>query len=87
LKLTKSKSPARSLRSNAVRRPISRFGFHAGSGGAVRARWSSDSRGAHSRADFEQTDNANRLKNIYLSRNASGPKHGTVPVKFEKLRP
>lgn len=46
-----------------------------------------DSRGAHHRADFEQTDNANWLRNIYFSRDGDGVKSWTVPVKLERLRP
>jgi succinate dehydrogenase / fumarate reductase flavoprotein subunit/fumarate reductase flavoprotein subunit len=46
-----------------------------------------DSRGAHFRSDFAQSDNANWLRNIYLSRDGAGVKHWTVPVKLDKLRP
>jgi succinate dehydrogenase / fumarate reductase flavoprotein subunit/fumarate reductase flavoprotein subunit len=46
-----------------------------------------DSRGAHFRSDFEKTDNAAWLKNIYLARNGAAPKSWTVPVKLDKLRP
>jgi succinate dehydrogenase/fumarate reductase flavoprotein subunit len=46
-----------------------------------------DSRGAHFRTDFEKTDNANWLKNIYIARNGSGPKLWTEPVKLTKMRP
>ena len=47
-----------------------------------------DSRGAHFRTDFEQTDNTNWLRNIYLAREAEGGvKSWTVPVKLERLRP
>lgn len=47
-----------------------------------------DSRGAHFRSDFDQTDQANWLRNIYVSRDSgSGVKSWTVPVKLERLRP
>ncbi|MGZ4962632.1 MAG: FAD-binding protein [Limisphaerales bacterium] len=46
-----------------------------------------DSRGAHFRTDFEKTDNANWLKNIYLARNGNGPKLWTEPVKLTKMQP
>ena len=47
-----------------------------------------ESRGAHHRADFEQTNNAAWLRNIYLSRDGdAGVKHWTVPVKLERLKP
>ncbi|MDO8539291.1 MAG: FAD-binding protein [Opitutaceae bacterium] len=46
-----------------------------------------DSRGAHFRSDFEQTDNAKWLCNIYVARDGDGPKHWTIPVKLDKLRP
>ncbi len=46
-----------------------------------------DSRGAHYRTDFEKTDNANWLKNIYIARDGKGPKLWTEPVKLTKLQP
>jgi succinate dehydrogenase / fumarate reductase flavoprotein subunit/fumarate reductase flavoprotein subunit len=46
-----------------------------------------DSRGAHYREDFPNTDHANWLKNIYLARNGEGPKLWTEPVKLAKLKP
>jgi succinate dehydrogenase / fumarate reductase flavoprotein subunit/fumarate reductase flavoprotein subunit len=46
-----------------------------------------DSRGAHFRSDFEKTDNANWLKNIYLCRNGAETKSWSVPVKLTQLRP
>jgi succinate dehydrogenase/fumarate reductase flavoprotein subunit len=46
-----------------------------------------DSRGAHFRTDFEKTDNANWLKNIYIARNGAGPKLWTEPVQLTKLKP
>lgn len=46
-----------------------------------------DSRGAHYREDFSQTNNADWLKNIYCSLNGKGPKFWTEPVKFDRLRP
>jgi succinate dehydrogenase / fumarate reductase flavoprotein subunit/fumarate reductase flavoprotein subunit len=46
-----------------------------------------ESRGAHFRDDFEKTDNANWLKNIYLTRDGDGVKHWSEPVKLTKLQP
>jgi succinate dehydrogenase flavoprotein subunit len=46
-----------------------------------------DSRGAHYREDFPQTNNAEWLKNIYASRNGDGPKFWTAPVKLGRLKP
>lgn len=46
-----------------------------------------DSRGAHYREDFAQTDNENWLKNIYLVRRGDGPKLWTEPVRLTKLKP
>jgi succinate dehydrogenase/fumarate reductase flavoprotein subunit len=47
-----------------------------------------DSRGAHYREDFPNTDNANWLKNIYLARDGEGAsKMWTEPVKLTKLKP
>lgn len=47
-----------------------------------------DSRGAHFRTDFDQTDNANWLKNIYLGREGeTGVRSWTVAVKLDRLRP
>jgi succinate dehydrogenase / fumarate reductase flavoprotein subunit/fumarate reductase flavoprotein subunit len=46
-----------------------------------------DSRGAHYREDFPNTDQANWLKNIYVARNGEGPKLWTEPVKLAKLKP
>jgi succinate dehydrogenase/fumarate reductase flavoprotein subunit len=46
-----------------------------------------DSRGAHYREDFPETDNANWLKNIYMSLNGNGPRIWTEPVKLDKLTP
>jgi succinate dehydrogenase / fumarate reductase flavoprotein subunit/fumarate reductase flavoprotein subunit len=46
-----------------------------------------DSRGAHYREDFSQTNNADWLKNIYCSHNGDGPKFWTEPVKLDRLRP
>lgn len=45
-----------------------------------------DSRGAHYREDFAETDNTKWLKNVYLSRNGSGPKWWMEPVKLTRLR-
>ena len=47
-----------------------------------------DSRGAHFREDFPDTDNKGWLRNIYLSSNgAEGPKIWTEPVKLTNLSP
>jgi succinate dehydrogenase / fumarate reductase flavoprotein subunit/fumarate reductase flavoprotein subunit len=46
-----------------------------------------DSRGAHYRDDFPQTDNANWLKNIYLARDGEGVRLRTEPVKLDRLKP
>ena len=46
-----------------------------------------DSRGAHYREDFPNTDHANWLKNIYLARHGDGPKLWTETVKLTKLKP
>jgi succinate dehydrogenase/fumarate reductase flavoprotein subunit len=46
-----------------------------------------DSRGAHHRSDFPQTDQTNWLRNIYVSRNGSGMKSWTKPVELVRLRP
>ena len=46
-----------------------------------------DSRGAHYREDFPNTDNQHWLKNIYASRNGEGPKLWTEPVKLTRLKP
>lgn len=46
-----------------------------------------DSRGAHYREDFPKIDNANWLKNIFLSCDGSSVKNWTEPVKLTKLKP
>jgi len=46
-----------------------------------------DSRGAHFREDFPDTDNAKWLKNIYLVRNGAGVRTWTEPVKLSRLNP
>jgi succinate dehydrogenase/fumarate reductase flavoprotein subunit len=46
-----------------------------------------DSRGAHYREDFQKIDNENWLKNIYFSRDGSGLKSWTEPVKMTRLKP
>ena len=46
-----------------------------------------DSRGAHFREDFPETDNSRWLANIYLARNGAGAKVWTEPVRLNKLRP
>jgi succinate dehydrogenase/fumarate reductase flavoprotein subunit len=46
-----------------------------------------DSRGAHFREDFPDTDNPRWLINIYLARNGAGPKLWTEPVRLSRLKP
>lgn len=47
-----------------------------------------DSRGAHYREDFPETDHVNWLKNIYISRDAGdGVKTWTEPVKLTRIKP
>jgi succinate dehydrogenase/fumarate reductase flavoprotein subunit len=46
-----------------------------------------DSRGAHFREDFPETDNARWLANIYLARNGAGPKLWTEAVRLSRLKP
>ncbi len=46
-----------------------------------------DSRGAHYREDFPETDQVNWLKNIYLARSDEGLKMWTENVKLERLKP
>jgi succinate dehydrogenase flavoprotein subunit len=46
-----------------------------------------DSRGAHYREDFPNTNNPEWLKNIYIARNGDGPKIWTEPVKLNRLKP
>ena len=46
-----------------------------------------DSRGAHYRDDFPETDNTNWLMNIYLARDGEKAKLWTEPVKLLRLRP
>ncbi len=46
-----------------------------------------DSRGAHYREDFPDTDQTNWLKNIYTVREGDGVKLWTEPVKLTRLRP
>jgi succinate dehydrogenase / fumarate reductase flavoprotein subunit/fumarate reductase flavoprotein subunit len=46
-----------------------------------------ESRGAHYREDFAKSDDANWLKNIYLSRNGVGMKSWTEPVKLNRISP
>lgn len=46
-----------------------------------------DSRGAHYREDFPNTDHANWLKNIYAVRNGAEPRLWTEPVKLTRLKP
>src|SRR5207248_5133540 len=45
-----------------------------------------ESRGAHYREDFPNTDHTKWLKNIYLACNGAGPRLWTEPVKLEKLK-
>jgi succinate dehydrogenase/fumarate reductase flavoprotein subunit len=46
-----------------------------------------DSRGAHYRDDFPDTDNANWLKNIYLARDGDDVKLWREPVRLTRLHP
>ena len=46
-----------------------------------------DSRGAHYREDFPETDHEHWLRNIYTARNGAGPKLWTEPVKLPRLNP
>ena len=46
-----------------------------------------DSRGAHYREDFPNTDHANWLRNIYASRNGDEPRLWTEPVELTRLKP
>jgi succinate dehydrogenase / fumarate reductase flavoprotein subunit/fumarate reductase flavoprotein subunit len=46
-----------------------------------------DSRGAHYRDDFPNTDQANWLKNIYVARDGENVKLWTEPVKLSRLKP
>ncbi len=46
-----------------------------------------DSRGAHYREDFPETDHANWLKNIYTARDGNGPKLWTADVKLTRMKP
>jgi succinate dehydrogenase/fumarate reductase flavoprotein subunit len=46
-----------------------------------------DSRGAHYRDDFPETDQNNWLKNIYLAREGGGVRMWTEPVKLSRLKP
>jgi len=46
-----------------------------------------DSRGAHYREDFPNTDNQHWLKNIYAARNGKGPRLWTEAVKLTRLKP
>lgn len=46
-----------------------------------------ESRGAHYREDFSETDNVNWLKNIYLARDSDGLKLWAEPVKLVRLQP
>jgi len=46
-----------------------------------------DSRGAHFREDFPETDNSRWLANIYLARNGAGSKLWMEPVKLNRLKP
>lgn len=45
-----------------------------------------ESRGAHYRDDFPESNNANWLKNIYLARGKDEAKLWTEPVKLERLK-
>ena len=46
-----------------------------------------DSRGAHYREDFPNTDQAKWLKNIYSACDGDEPKLWTEPVKLTRLKP
>jgi succinate dehydrogenase/fumarate reductase flavoprotein subunit len=46
-----------------------------------------ESRGAHYREDFTETDHGKWLKNIYVARNGGGLKFWTEPVKLNRLVP
>jgi succinate dehydrogenase / fumarate reductase flavoprotein subunit/fumarate reductase flavoprotein subunit len=46
-----------------------------------------DSRGAHYRTDFPETDNENWLKNIYLQRDGENVRQWTEPVLLTRLSP
>jgi succinate dehydrogenase/fumarate reductase flavoprotein subunit len=46
-----------------------------------------DSRGAHYREDFPETDHANWLKNIYVARDGDAARLWTEPVKLRRLKP
>jgi succinate dehydrogenase/fumarate reductase flavoprotein subunit len=46
-----------------------------------------DSRGAHYREDFPQTDNAQWLRNIYNAREGEGVKLWTEQVNLSRLKP
>ena len=46
-----------------------------------------ESRGAHFREDFQQTDNVHWLQNIYLTISGAGVKSWTEAVKLGRLRP
>jgi succinate dehydrogenase/fumarate reductase flavoprotein subunit len=46
-----------------------------------------DSRGAHYREDFPETDHAKWLKNIYVAREPGGPRLWTVDVKLTRMKP
>jgi succinate dehydrogenase / fumarate reductase flavoprotein subunit/fumarate reductase flavoprotein subunit len=46
-----------------------------------------DSRGAHYREDFPDTDHTNWLKNIYVTRDGDGAKWWTEAVKLPRLKP
>jgi len=45
-----------------------------------------ESRGAHYRSDYPQTDNARWLKNIYLSRDGDATRWWTEDVQFTRLK-
>jgi len=46
-----------------------------------------DSRGAHYREDFPQTDHINWLKNIYAAQNGDAPRFWTEAVRLTRLMP
>jgi succinate dehydrogenase/fumarate reductase flavoprotein subunit len=46
-----------------------------------------DSRGAHYRGDFPETNNTNWLKNVYVARDGPKSKLWTAPVSLSRLQP
>ena len=46
-----------------------------------------ESRGAHFRSDYPETDNQNWLKNIIVINTQAGPEYSTAPVEFIYIHP